>query len=180
MATGINVFNAVDNSNNSGNSDSPGHMSSSVSPNCGLRAVVILMVVVSAIIIAYWAIWFGGNRHILASSQDPSYFVFENSFPAADAWIVICLLVAAPGLAFRRPWGLLATLLASGAGIYLGCMDVLFDIENGIYMDSGSDSGPVATEICINILTFLLSIGLGSYVWCHREMFLVPSTPTVN
>ena len=141
---------------------------------CGFRTVVIAMLVASALLIAYWAAWFGGGRNILASSQEPSYFVFENSFPAADAWILICLVVAAVGISKRQSWGLLATLLASGAGIYLGCMDVLYDIENGIYSGSASgvDSGAVATEICINVLTFLLSISIGVYVWRNRDLLL--------
>ena len=56
-------------------------------------------------------------------------------------------------------------------------MDVLYDIENGIYSGSASgvDSGAVATEICINVLTFLLSISIGVYVWRNRDLLLHPS-----
>ena len=150
------------------------------SRNCGFRTVIISMIVASALIIVYWAIWFGGGRDVLASSQETSYIIFEDSFPAADLWIVMCLWTAACGIAYRRPWGLLATLLASGAGIYLGCMDVLFNIENGIYSGSasGSDPGQVATEIVINVLTFLLSISIGAYVWHNRDGLLLQSRPT--
>jgi hypothetical protein len=85
----------------------------------------------AANIVAYWLIWFGIDRDILASSRADYYFRYENAFPAADVWLGITLLVGAVGILRLRPWGLLATLLAGGAGIYLGCVDVLFDLETG-------------------------------------------------
>lgn len=139
----------------------------------GLRLVVGIMVFAAVITVAYWVIWFGIDRNILASSQAPAYFTFENAFPAADAWLAITLALGALGLARRRPWGLLSTLLAGGAGVYLGCMDVLFDLENGIYLiPQGADPSPVIIEIIINVLTFALSAVILVYVWRNRAWFL--------
>ncbi len=139
----------------------------------GRKLIIGAMVFAAIITVAYWVIWYGVDRNILASSQAPSYFTFENAFPAADGWLAITLILGAIGLARRRPWGLLATLLAGGAGIYLGCMDVLFDLENGIYLvPSGSDPSPVIIEIIINVLTFLLGAVIITYVWRNRRWFL--------
>ncbi len=139
----------------------------------GLRLVVGLMVFAAVITVAYWVIWFGVDRNMLASSQAPAYFTFENAFPAADAWLALTLVVGALGLARRRLWGLFSTLLAGGAGVYLGCMDVLFDLENGIYqVPRGADPSPVIIEIIINVLTFALSIGILAYLWRNRVWFL--------
>lgn len=139
----------------------------------GLRLIVGIMVFAAIITVAYWVIWFGIDRNILASSQAPAYFTFENAFPAADAWLAITLALGALGLARRRPWGLLSTLLAGGAGVYLGCMDVLFDLENGIYrISAGADPSPVIIEMTINILTFALSAVILTYVWRGRAWFL--------
>ncbi len=139
----------------------------------GRKPIIGAMIFAAIITVAYWVIWYGIDRNILASSQSPSYFVFENAFPAADGWLALTLVLGAIGLARRRPWGLLATLLAGGAGIYLGCMDVLFDLENGIYLvPRGSDASPVVIEIIINVLTFLLGAVIISYVWRQRRWFL--------
>ncbi len=139
----------------------------------GLRWMIGIMAFAAAITVAYWVIWFGIDRNILASSQASAYFTFENAFPAADGWLTITLAIGALGLARRRPWGLLSTLLAGGAGVYLGCMDVLFDLENGIYrIPSGADPSPVMIEITINVLTFALSVGILTYVWRNRAWFL--------
>jgi hypothetical protein len=139
----------------------------------GLRWIVGIMAFAAVITVAYWVIWFGIDRTILASSQAPAYFTFENAFPVADAWLTITLILGALGLARLRPWGLLSTLLAGGAGVYLGCMDVLFDLENGIYhIAAGADPSPVLIEITINVLTFALSVGILTYIWRNRAWFL--------
>lgn len=97
----------------------------------GRGAIASVMFFAAAITLAYWLIWFGIDRDILASSHADYYYHFENAFPAADAWLGITLIIGAIGILRLRSWGLLATLLAGGAGIYLGCMDVLFDVTYG-------------------------------------------------
>ncbi len=137
------------------------------------RTIVVgVMLFAAALTIAYWVFWFGGGRALLASSQAASYFVFENAFPAADAWLALTLILGAIGLMQRKSWGLLFSLLAGGAGIYLGCMDVLFDLENSIYLiPKGADPSSAIIEICINILTFTLSIVGIIYLWRNRTRF---------
>ena len=136
----------------------------------GRVAVIASMLFAALLTIAYWTIWFGVDRNILASSHAASYYTFENAFPAADAWLTLTLLLGALGIARRRPWGLLWGLLAGGAGVYLGCMDVLFDLENGIYLvPKGGDPSAVIIEIAINVLTFLLSGVVLTYVWRNRR-----------
>ena len=133
-----------------------------------------IMLFAATLTIAYWVVWFGGGRALLASSQTASYFVFENAFPAADAWLAITLILGALGLMQRKSWGLLFSLLAGGAGVYLGCMDVLFDLENGIYIiPRGTDPGSVIIEMCINILTFAISIAGIIYLWRNRTRFFM-------
>jgi hypothetical protein len=142
-------------------------------PPSGRGVIIGVMFAGAAIIAAYWLIWFGVDRNILASSHDPAYYTFENAFPAADGWLAVALVIAALGLARRRPWGLLFGLLAGGAGIYLGCMDVLFDLENHIYaVPAGGDPSAVLIEAVINVLTFTLGAVLIVYVWRLRDWYL--------
>ncbi|HEX9036181.1 MAG TPA: hypothetical protein VF808_04240 [Ktedonobacterales bacterium] len=139
----------------------------------GRIAVIIAMVFAALLTIAYWLVWFGGGRDLLASSHALSYYTFENAFPAADGWLTLTLLLGALGLWLNRPWGLLWGLLAGGAGVYLGCMDVLFDLENGIYLvPKGGDPSAVAIEATINALTFLLAVIILTYLWRQRRALL--------
>lgn len=135
--------------------------------------MIFAMIFAALLTIAYWAVWFGGGRDLLASSHAASYYAFENAFPAADGWLALTLLLGALGLALNRPWGLLWGLLAGGAGIYLGCMDVLFDVENGIYLiPKGGDPSAVIIEASINILTFTLGAVVITYLWRQRRKLL--------
>ena len=139
----------------------------------GRVAIITLMLLAAALTTAYWIVWFGVDRNILASSHTAAYFAFENAFPVADGWLTLTLLLGALGLARKRPWALLFTLLAGGAGVYLGCMDVLFDLENGIYLvPKGGDPSAVAIEATINALTFALSAITLTYIWRHRRWLL--------
>lgn len=114
---------------------------------------------------AYWLIWFGVNRDWLASAHTDSYYAFENSFPAADAWMTVTGLAAVIALWRRRASALLWSLAAGAISVYLGLLDVLFDLENGIYRSG--DTGGVIVEIVINVLT--LSMGVVVLRWAWRE-----------
>src|SRR5450432_4002235 len=115
--------------------------------------------------IAYWVVWFGVDREILASAHTESYYAFENSFPVADAWMTLTGLAAIVALFRRRASALLWSIAAGTTSIYLGLLDVLFDLENGIY--HSADTGGVVVEIVINVLT--LSMGAVVLVWAWRS-----------
>jgi hypothetical protein len=135
------------------------------------RLVVALLVGAAVLTVAYWAAWYG-HRSWVASSQSSSYQDFENAFPVADGWLVLTLLVAARGLVARRPYALLGLLCAGSAGLYLCGMDVLYDLEHGIWWDGG---GGGLLELAINVITLVgsgFALGLG---WRYREALLTPS-----
>jgi len=132
-----------------------------------------LMFCAAAFIVAYWITWFSGGRALLATSQASSYFAFENAFPAGDVWLTVTLLLGAVGLLRQRSWGLLCSLLAGGAGIYLGCVEVLFNLENNVYnFQQGANVRAVITAIAINVLIFALSLTILRYAWRHRKWLL--------
>ncbi|HEX3854242.1 MAG TPA: hypothetical protein VHW01_24935 [Polyangiaceae bacterium] len=127
-----------------------------------ILGVLIFGVVATA---AYWVVWFGVNRELLASAHTESYYAFENSFPAADAWMTLVGLAATAALFRRRASALLWSIAAGATSIYLGLLDVLFDLENGIY--HSPDTGGVVVEIVINVLT--LAMGAVVLVWAWRS-----------
>ena len=113
---------------------------------------------------AYWLVWFGIDREILASAHSDSYYAFENSFPAADLWMAASGFAAIVALVRRRASALLWLIAAGATSIYLGLLDVLFDLENGIYRSA--DTAGVTVEIAINVLT--LAFGTGVLIWAWR------------
>ncbi len=139
----------------------------------GEHAVIAAMLVAFVLIVAYWVIWFGIDRNLLASSHVPAYYTFENAFPGADGWLALALLLGVTGIVRRRPSAVLWTLLAGGAGIYLGCMDVLFDLENGIYtVHAGADASAPVIEGAINVITFTFGVTIIVWMWRNRAAYL--------
>ena len=137
----------------------------------GRAAVIALCVVGALATLAYWVIWYGVNRDWLASAHTESYYVFENSFPIADAWLAVSFTLAAWALWKRRESALLWLLLGGSAALYLGGMDVLFDLENGIYHAPTGDWGSVAVEIVINLFCLIGGGVAIVYGWRARKYF---------
>ncbi|MHA3701982.1 hypothetical protein ACXR2U_07335 [Jatrophihabitans sp. YIM 134969] len=141
-------------------------MSSDAVP--GRRVVSRVLVGSAVVMVAYWVLWFAA-RGSVASNDRPAYREFENAFPLADAWITWCLLAAWWTLRRRRPLAVLWLLAGGGAGLYLFGMDVLYDLEQGIWWRSGVGG---VVEAGINVLTLAVSLGLLTWTWRHRTALL--------
>jgi len=141
-------------------------MTTNTTPDLPRGGRFILGVIIFGVLatLAYWIVWFGVDREILASAHTESYYAFENSFPVADLWMVACGILAGVALVRRRASSLLWIIASGATSIYLGLLDVLFDLENGIYRSP--DIGGVCVEIAINVLT--LAFGTVIMIWAWR------------
>jgi ferric-dicitrate binding protein FerR (iron transport regulator) len=131
------------------------------------RRGVCLLSFTAALVVAYWVLWFT-DRGIVASAHTASYVSFEQSFPLADGWLVAAALAAAIQGWRRRPSALLWLLVVGGAAFYLSALDVLYDLEHGIYT-SGQGG---AIELAINLATAAVGIGAIGVGWHFRREFL--------
>jgi uncharacterized membrane protein (DUF2068 family) len=133
----------------------------------GLSWIIALLCFAFAATLAYWIVFFtSGDVQV---RKDAVYIAFEKSFLPADAWMALCALLGAIGLWRRRAWGFLFALLAASSAIFLGLMDVTFNLNEGIYAIGGSDT---LIEIIINLLTLLLGPVVILYVWKNRQKLL--------
>jgi len=130
----------------------------------GIGWIIGLLFFASLATVAYWLVFFTTGD--VQARSDPIYLAFEKSFPLADGWMALCALVGGVGLWRRRDWGFLFGLLAASSSIFLGLMDVLFNLNEGNYTLGGEE---MAIEIAINLLT----IGIGPvvivYLWRNRS-----------
>lgn len=140
----------------------------------GRRAMIGLLWFGSLATLAYWVIWFGVDRSWLATADTPAYYTFENAFPIADGWMAVTGALAAVALQRRQAAALLWMLLAGSAALYLAGMDVLFDLENGIYRASASSGGVanVAVELFINVGCLAGGIAIIAFAWRYRAYFM--------
>jgi len=124
------------------------------------RAVVVMLVGAIVLDIAYWSIWFT-DRDVLASEHRAAYYEFENAFPLADLWLGAVCLLALLALRARHPSAGFWLVAAGSSGMYLFGMDLLYDLEHGIFT-SGAGG---AIEAAIVAVTLVFSVTVLRYAW---------------
>lgn len=132
------------------------------------RQFVLAALALGAVLdVAYWVLWFA-SRNVVASDSTQGYYDFEQAFPLADLWLLVCLVAAFVALVRRSHWALFWLLVGGGAGIYLGCMDTLYDVEHGIW---GKGAGGTI-ELGIVIITVVFGVSLLRWSWRRRHTLL--------
>jgi len=106
------------------------------------------------------------GSHPAAADYD-IYVNFEQAFPLADGWLVLAALLGVIGLCKKREWGILFMLLAGSAAIFLGLMDLLYDLEHAMFTPLTAEAG---TELAIVILLLVLGPVVILLAWRNRKL----------
>jgi hypothetical protein len=133
----------------------------------GRRRVVGALLTGAVLLVLYWAAWLL-DRSLLASDTRPAYYEFEAAFALADAWLAFCLVAAARALAARRASALLWLLAAGGSAGFLLAVDVLYNLQHGVWF--ASQRG--LTELVRNLATAAGTVGLFAWTWPRRAELL--------
>ena len=133
----------------------------------GRRRVAGALLAGAVLLVVHWAVWLL-DRTLLASDTRPAYYEFEAAFALADAWLAFCLVAAARSLTGRRPTALLWLLAAAGAGGFLLAMDLLYNLQHGVWF--ASQRGLV--ELLRNLATGAGTVGLFAWAWPRRAALL--------
>lgn len=134
-----------------------------------LTIVTVLMFLTAIGIILFWAVFFAdldAQRESIFAARSDTWFAWEISFPLADAWVALTALLGAINLWRMRSTGLLFGLVSGGAMVFLGLIDLLFFLENGLYL-------PTNAEVAIELFIQLWMTGFGLFaiatIWRHRK-----------
>ncbi|MCL5276584.1 MAG: hypothetical protein M1517_02190 [Deltaproteobacteria bacterium] len=132
------------------------------------RTFIWLEVVVGVLTLVYWVLFFFVPGSVQSFPNEPSYMIFERSFVAADVWMTIAYFLSAYYLSKKDIRGTLWGIVAGGTFVYLGCMDSLYNMENGkyafIFYGNGSQVG-MMFELVINLASFIFGAFTIAYVW---------------
>ena len=134
-----------------------------IRPRARTLATILFIGAIGTVL--YWVTFFASGA--VQASEDACYLVFERSFPAADGWTAVASFLAAIGLWQGRPTAVLFGIAAGSGLVFLGLMDVLYNLENGMYALANPE---MAAEIVINL--FCLTVGplAIAWPWRHRRM----------
>jgi hypothetical protein len=133
----------------------------------GRRRVVGALLTGAVLLVLYWAAWLL-DRSLLATDTRPAYYEFQAAFALADGWLALCLVAAARALAGRRPTALLWLLAAGGAGGFLLAVDVLYNLQHGVWF--ASQRG--LAELLRNLATGAGTVWLFTWTWPRRAELL--------
>ena len=125
-------------------------------------AVSVLLLGTAAGLIYYWIDFYSG-RLVQVVNED-WYIKFQKSFTVADLWTAACAILGAVGLIMGQTFGLVLTLIAAGSLIFLGLMDITFNVQNNLYR-LVSKSGQMKFEVFINLWTVGLGIAFIVLLW---------------
>jgi hypothetical protein len=100
-----------------------------------LKTVARLQLLTAAGLLVFWLLFFTVG---LAPAYPPfGYFVFEHSFTVADIILALAFIRAGTWLlsedGVRRSRGRALSLVCSGALLFLGMLDISFDVLNSIF-----------------------------------------------
>jgi hypothetical protein len=110
--------------------------------------LAVLLLITAVVTVAYWVDFF---VHGSVNVVDAEWYIrFQRAIPAADVFMAISCAVSAIGLLAGSPVGVGFALVAAGALLFLGLLDVLFNIDNGLYAHLRS-SWPMRGELVINL-----------------------------
>ncbi len=84
----------------------------------------------------------------------PAWYPWECSFIVADGWMILASFIGAFGLLRQRQWGRHWAGMAGSAILFLALMDILFFLQNGLYLYQHP-------EILIEALIHFWLLGLG-------------------
>ncbi len=115
---------------------------------------------------AFWVLFFSKKIQATETQQDEA---FERAFPLADSWMIACALVSAKNILKMNKKGFFAGAAAASALIFLGCMDILYSLENRKYIPLNKDR---AQMLFIHIWTILLGSISMSLLWKKRDLFI--------
>jgi len=135
----------------------------------GLTIAAVLMLLTAAGTLLFWVAFFADletQRSGTLASRSDAWFAWELSFPLADLWMAVTGIVGAVGLWRARSGGLLFGLVSGGAMVFLGLMDALFFLENGLYLPL---TGEVAVELFIHVWTVAFGGWAIATIWRHRK-----------
>jgi hypothetical protein len=138
----------------------------------GRRPVLVIGVLVFGFLalVAYWSVFYTSGA--VQTRTDVVYLTFQRSFLLADAWLAACCAAGAVGLWRRRGWGVLFGLLAASSSIFLGLMDVCFNLNEAMYQRGG---GAMWIEIGINAANLTFGVVIAAVLWSRRDGLLSPA-----
>ncbi len=100
-----------------------------------MQTIAYLEQLTAAGLIGFWLLFF--TIGLAPDQPPPGYFAFEHAFPAPDCLLAVVLFLSGRLLLRTNPvllhHGRSLGMVAAGALLFLGGLDISFNVQNGMY-----------------------------------------------
>jgi hypothetical protein len=116
-------------------------------------------------VVAYSVAYIGGLR--LSQGVPDCGRQLQVAQLPSSLWTAIAAGLGAFGIGRKRRWGLLMAMAAAGAALYIGLLDITFDVRNDVYRMPWRDLAPelFANAVCTLLPLYLIVAVLRAPAW---------------
>ena len=101
--------------------------------------IAILQILLGIGVIGFWIMFYFTEYKNPKMSE--LAFKHEMSFPLPDlGWVMPCLFISAIGILMEQKFGFFFSALAGSGMMFLGLIDLAFDIQNGVFKQKNADA----------------------------------------
>lgn len=118
-------------------------------------ALAALLLFTAAGIVTYWVLF---AMDVVEATGEDWYLRFQRAFPVPDVATALAATAGGVGLLLGHPWGDAFALVAAGGLVFLGLIDISFNVENGLYRKL-----PGSVEMWLEVLLNIWTVGLGAW-----------------
>jgi len=122
-----------------------------------IRAMAGFQALFGVAIAAFWISFFASKEDF--SEMPEGYLLHEKSFVWPDSLIVILLFISAGLLWTGNPLGERLSLVVGGMILFLGIIDIAYEVANGMYKPPrGSIGAFISTTLLIAVVALVIVI----------------------
>jgi len=127
--------------------------------------VAVFQILIAIGIIVFWVYFFRyENKN---PEKGAVYLGFERSFPPADlGWVTPTLLISALGLLLDQLFGIFFCIISGSALIFLGLLDISFNLQQGGYKGKRSN---IILNLTINLICIIAGPLFLLYGWVNFQ-----------
>lgn len=142
----------------------PAHVKPASGATAADRVNAAATALATSAMIGYWVNFF--TTGTVRTSEDPCWEDFERAFPLADAYLAVTTLAAARQMWRGRASAVGLGIAGGSAAVYVGLMDILYNIQHGKYADR---TPQMVFEVFFNIAAPTLGVISMVRMWRGRH-----------
>jgi hypothetical protein len=137
-------------------------------PNRTNRVIAGAEFLVASGIFLFWVVFFTQDVVTIKDSRlKEIYMAFESAFPFADFYLSLMLIIGGLGLLKNKLYGYFFSVVAGASLIFLGILDVSFNLQNGLYSIGIQEA---VFNALINLACLCFGIYLLFAIWRSRKI----------